>query len=87
LTKEDEQYYDNFFTLFALEGWKQYVKDAEQSKEGFIIENIDNEKTLFHTRGQLDVINNIINLETKIRYQFDQLKAEELEETGDVDDE
>lgn len=87
MTKEDEQYYDNFFTLFALEGWKQYVKDAEQSKEGFIIENIDNEKTLFHTRGQLDVINNIINLETKIRYQFDQLKAEELEETGDVDDE
>ena len=86
MTNEDEQYYENFFDLFALEGWKQYVKDAETSKENFIIENIDNEKTLFHTRGQLDVINNIINLETKIRYQFDQLKAEEMEEV-DVDDE
>lgn len=85
MTNEDEQYYENFFDLFQLAGWKRFIKDAEDAKEGFLIEQIESDKSLYHTQGQLAVLNNIINFEDRIKGQFEHIKAEELEE-GDIDE-
>ena len=83
MTNEDEQYYENFFDLFQLEGWKSFIKDAEDAKDGFLIEQIESDKSLYHTQGQLAVLNNVINFEERIKGQFEHIKAEEL---GDVED-
>ena len=85
MTNEDEQYYENFFDLFATAGWKRFVKDAEEAKDGFLIENINSDKTLFHTQGQLEVLSNVVTFEEKIRYQFDHIKAEEIEDVEGED--
>lgn len=63
MTPETQKYYDNFFELFASDGWKQLT---EELKENAI--NINNASAistledLHFRKGQLNMLGSIVNL-------------------------
>jgi len=76
MTREDEKYYEDYFDLFASTGWKQFVEQAEESASRFTIEALSNESELNHAKGQLYILNNIVNFETTIRNAYDSVMSE-----------
>jgi uncharacterized phage-like protein YoqJ len=77
MTFEDEKYYENFFTLFASDGWKQFVTLAKESREAFTIENIKDGESLRFIQGQLLVTNNVLSFADVMKDTYDTIKAEE----------
>ena len=62
MNKELQQYYEDRFTMFTTQGWKDLVEDIEKIKATIKIEDIQDEKTLFARRGELRIMNWLINL-------------------------
>ena len=62
MNKELQQYYEDRFTMFTTKGWKDLVEDIEKIKATIKIEDIQDEKTLFARRGELRIMNWLINL-------------------------
>ena len=62
MNKELQQYYEDRFTMFTTKGWKDLVEDIEKIKATIKIEDIQDEKALFARRGELRIMNWLINL-------------------------
>jgi len=62
MNKELQQYYEDRFTMFTTKGWKDLVDDIKKIKATIKIEDIQDEKTLFARRGELRIMNWLINL-------------------------
>ncbi len=62
MNKELQQYYEDRFTMFTTKGWKDLVEDIEKIKKSIKIEDIQDEKTLFARKGELRIMNWLINL-------------------------
>lgn len=77
MTPEDEKIYNNYFNLFVTDGWKQLVEMAEDLKDNYSIFNIHDERSLYQAKGELNIINQILNFESSTRFTYDELKAEE----------
>lgn len=81
MTKELQDYYNNFFELFRTKGWKQLIEELDNN-----IEQTDNlvtvkdEKDLFFKQGQLSVFNSFKNLELVITTAQEQAELEEESE-------
>lgn len=73
MTPDVQDYYETYFELFASKGWKQFVEDLTASKETLNIETVDSVESLFHSKGQLYVINNALNFETLMRNTYDEI--------------
>ena len=57
-----QKYYEDRFTMFTTQGWKDLVVDIEKIRDSIKIEDIQDEKTLFARRGELRIMNWLINL-------------------------
>ena len=62
MNEELQKYYENRFTMFTTQGWKDLLVDIEKIKASIKIEDIQDEKTLFARRGELRIMNWLINL-------------------------
>jgi hypothetical protein len=62
MDKELQQYYEDRFTMFTTKGWKDLVEDVEKIRNSIKIEDIQDEKTLFARKGELRIMNWLINL-------------------------
>ena len=62
MNKDLQKYYEDRFTMFTTQGWKDLVEDIEKIKATIKIEDIQDEKTLFARRGELRIMNWLINL-------------------------
>ena len=81
MTPETEKYFRDLNDMFRTEGWKILLGDIQASAVSVnSIENTKDEQDLYFRKGQLAVINNILNLETQV------LAAQEQAETDDVED-
>ena len=81
MTPETEKYFRDLNDMFRSEGWKILTKDLEQSILGVnSIETTKDEQDLYFRKGQLVVMNNILNLETQVAH------AQEQAELDDADD-
>lgn len=78
MTPENQQYYDNYFTMFRTEGWKQLVSMAEDEADRFTIEGIRDEASLKHIQGQLQILNTLVTFESAIDYEYKSIKEDEL---------
>ena len=61
---------------FSTEAWSLFTQELTamaQSLEN--IQNIDDEKTLYLRRGQVDILNMVINLEETTKLALDQLES------------
>jgi len=62
MNKELQKYYEDRFTMFTTQGWKDLIVDVEKIKATIKVEDIQDEKTLFARKGELRIMNWLINL-------------------------
>lgn len=77
MDKQLSQYYENAFSLFITQGWKDLVDDMKAlQSEVAKIENIKDEKDLWFRRGQLDILDLIVNRKQMCEKVFEELQNE-----------
>ena len=67
MSPEDEKYYENYLDLFLHAGWKQFVEEAEELLDSYVIEDIKDEIDLAFVKGQRSSLLNITRFETGIK--------------------
>ena len=81
MDKELEKYYNNFFEMFRTEGWKQLLEEVENNVEQTNnLEITKDEQDLYFRKGQLVVMNNIINLETQVAHAREQAELDDAQD-------
>ena len=81
MTPETEKYFRDLNDMFRSEGWKILTKDLEQSILGVnSIETTKDEQDLYFRKGQLVVMNNILNLETQVAHAQEQAELDDAED-------
>jgi hypothetical protein len=81
MTPETEKYFRDLNEMFRSEGWKILTKDLEQSILGVnSIETTKDEQDLYFRKGQLAVMNNILNLETQVAHAQQQAELDDAED-------
>lgn len=73
MTKEEEDYYNNYFDLFLQQGWKQFVEELKDSIDTYSIHELSNEKELYLAQGQLTILKRMAFFEEGIRNAYDML--------------
>lgn len=63
--------YDNYFDLFANEGWKQFIEDMQSIYDGYRIENIKDEQALAYIKGERRILNQVLRFEKAIRTNYE----------------
>lgn len=79
MDQETQQYYDNYFSLFMTDGWKQLVQDfGNNAMQINSIEATKDADDMFFRKGQLNVLAHLINMENIVTNNYDELvKTEE----------
>jgi len=76
--KDTQDYFDNYFDLFASQGWKQFIEDMEDNRtlisDLLTVKDADD---LFYRKGQLDTLNRIVNFQLAIENAFEEVTNEE----------
>ena len=73
----DKEILEKRLDLFNSDAWTIFIKELEdmaQSLEN--IQTIEDEKTLFLRKGQVDMLNMFINLEETTKLALDQLELD-----------
>lgn len=68
--------YDNYFTMFRTEGWKQFIEDMNEIYEAYRIEDIKDDIDLAKVQGERKVLKNILAFEDAIRSTYDALNED-----------
>ena len=78
MTQELETYFNNYFSMFRSEGWKQLISDL-QGNVGQInsVEMTTDNDNLNFRKGQLATLATVLNLETQIDNAHEQAESEE----------
>lgn len=73
----DKEILEGRLNLFTNDAWVSFTKELEEMAKSLEnIQNIPDEKTLFLRRGQVDMLNMIINLEETTKLALDQLELD-----------
>ena len=60
--KELQDFYEEQFTMFASKGWTDFVEDLQELYTAVDdLASVDNEQTLWFRKGQLDIIQLILD--------------------------
>ncbi len=60
--KELQKYYEEQFSMFATKGWRDFIEDQQTLYEAIDdLATIENEQTLWFRKGQLDILNLILD--------------------------
>lgn len=80
MSQEDLEFYERRFDLFALKGWLDLVEDFEQLKNNLVdIAQISTEQDLWYRKGQVEMINYLIQLKTLTEQAYEELINEDTE--------
>jgi hypothetical protein len=80
IDKKLQSYYENRFSMMATEGWQELMEDAQTMFDSLNqVLPIQNETELQLKRGQLDILNWLLNLKPASEAAFEQLMS------GDTD--
>jgi hypothetical protein len=80
IDKKLQSYYENRFSMMATDGWQDLMEDAQQLFDSLNqVLPIQNETDLQLKRGQLDILNWLLNLKPASEAAFEQLMS------GDTD--
>jgi hypothetical protein len=71
-----QEYYDNYFALFATEGWKQFVKENQQSLDDLNKITSCPDDEFQKRKGKCEVYATVCNFENFIRLSFEQIEQE-----------
>ena len=71
----DREFLEKRLELFTMEAWSLFTEELNDMADSLEnIQTIDDEKTLYLRRGQVDMLNMIINLEETTKLALDQLE-------------
>ena len=80
MSQEDLEFYERRFDLFALKGWTDLVEDFEQLKKNLEdLAQISTEQDLWYRKGQVEMINYLIQLKTLTEQAYEELINEDNE--------
>lgn len=77
MKRELQDYYEERFSMCSSKGWKELIEDVQMMKKE--IESIKGATTLeqlHFKKGELSIVDWLINLEEASREVYDQLQAE-----------
>jgi hypothetical protein len=76
--KETQDYFDNYFDLFASQGWKQFIEDMEDNRTLMSdLLTVKDANDLYYRKGQLEALNRIVNFQLAIENAFEEVTNEE----------
>lgn len=79
MTPELQKYYDAMFDMMASEGWKYLMEDFdEMRKASDTLNGIDDEKKLQFRKGELSIINLVLNRKDMCEKAYEGLKNEDV---------
>jgi hypothetical protein len=73
MERELQEYYDNRFGTMSSKGWSDFIEDAQAIKDTITIDNLKTADELWFAKGQLDILNWVINLKTASEQAYDEL--------------
>lgn len=73
MDQETQKYYDNYFDLFASEGWKEFITEMREVHENYRIEQIKDETELNRVKGERATLFRVLRFEDAIRRHYDLL--------------
>lgn len=78
MDQETQQYYDNYFSLFATDGWKQLMTDfgnnAVQINSVEAAKDVDD---MNFRKGQLNVLAHLLNMKTIVETNYEEASKTE----------
>jgi len=78
--QDDKEFFENRLNLFMQDGWRDLVDELNNFSASIdSVLSIDNEKDLFYIRGQLSIINMLVNMEESTK-----LAMENFEESPSI---
>jgi hypothetical protein len=79
IDKETEEYYNKYFDLFYNDGWKQLIEELTQNAEAInSVEATKDGNDLYIRKGQLNVLAYMLNFESTVNTNFDELQKEDV---------
>jgi hypothetical protein len=76
IDKKLQSYYENRFSMMATAGWQDLMEDAQKLFDSLNqVLPIQNETDLQLKRGQLDILNWLLNLKSASEAAFEQLMS------------
>ena len=76
LDKKLQSYYENRFSMMATEGWQDLMVDAQGIFDSLNhVMSIQNESDLMVKKGQLDLLNWLLNLKPASEQAYEQLMS------------
>lgn len=76
MDKKLQSYYEERFSMMATKGWTDFIEDAEAMFKALNnVLPITNEAELQLKRGQLDILNWLINLKSVTEQTYEQLQS------------
>jgi hypothetical protein len=77
--KDTQDYFDNYFDLFASEGWKQFIEDMEDNRTLMSdLLTVKDANDLYYRKGQLETLNRIVNFQLAIETAYKEVTDEEV---------
>ena len=79
MDQETQEYYDNYFSLFITDGWKQLMQDFGNNAVSInSVEATKDADDMHFRKGQLNVLAHLLNMENIVTNNYDELvKTEE----------
>lgn len=77
MTQEEELYYRNLFDVFGTKGWKQIVERLQEQVDGYNISYIQTEQQLNMVKGEINILNQLINLQATAEAAYESAKEDE----------
>ena len=73
MDQETQEYYDNYFSLFITDGWKQLIKEfANNAVQINSVEATKDVNDMFFRKGQLNVLAHLLNMETIVNTNYEE---------------
>ena len=78
MDQETQVYYDNYFSLFMTDGWKQLTSEFTNNANNInSIEATKDANDMYFRKGQLNVLAHLINMETIVTTNYEEANKTE----------
>ena len=73
MDQETQTYYDQYFSLFLTDGWKQLIQDfSNNALQINSLEAVKDVNDMYFRKGQLNVLAHLINMETIVSTNYEE---------------
>lgn len=74
MSPEDQKMFDDYFDLFAREGWERLEKDLETNlKEVETIHGVNSLEELYKRKGKLEALHNLVTFRSTVELLYEEM--------------